>query len=247
MQKFLIAASLLALAVPAIAADNLPTKAPAPAYQSLPLGTFYAGAYTEGGGGPVTANIPGVNPASLTTTTAALGLAVGYAFKSSAASQVSYRVESDVCFKNFNGMNQGFSVAGPLCLEQSFMVFAPAATILAAINFLNLPNPFGNLAAIVLPPGSTVTSTQLGFGGGAYWNDMTVAFLGAGSNKVWSVNPEIKFAIEDAVTTAANAKIMLQSFAKIDFESQTLLFGSPAKQLAAQHGVGGRAGIAFNF
>ena len=240
MKKYLFAVMAALIALPAIAADNFPTKATAaPAW--LPTSGFYAGLYTEGGGGPVTATVPGVNPASLTTTTAAIGAAVGYAFKSTPTSPFTYQVEADVCAKNFNGQNAGFAVASPLCLEQSFMVFAPASYIMTAINFLNLPNPFGQLAAIVVPPGQTVTSTQLGIGGGAYWNDMTVAFLGVGSNKVWSVNPELKIAIQDTLSN----KVVLQSFLKIDFESETILFGTHAT--SAQKGVGARAGLAVNF
>jgi hypothetical protein len=210
---------------------------------------FFAGIYSEGGGGPVTATVPGVNSASLTTTTAAIGATVGYAFKGAANSPFTYTVEGDVCAKNFNGANAGFSLTGPLCAEARVMVFAPSTLVQQALSFLTLPNLFGNLASIVVPQGPagspvvTVTNSQWGIGGGAYFNDMTVAFNGVGAGKVWSVNPEAVFMIQDTLSN----KAILRSFLKIDFESQTLLFGAGPNATVATKGIGARAGLSYLF
>jgi hypothetical protein len=223
--------------VAAPAAPIFPIKAAQP-YQFNGSGPFF-GIYTEAGGGPVNANVPGVATASLTTTSAAIGATVGYAHKF--ANGLVGTVEADVCAKNFNGANAGFSLAGPLCMEQRAMIFAPTDQVANAISFLNIPNPFANLANIVVPNGATVKSSYLGFGGGAYWNDMTIAYQGVGANKVWSVNPELVVMKMDLLTT----NTMLRTFAKVDLESQTTVFG--AHQSAAKTGVGGRAGLGWAF
>lgn len=241
-KRSLLIAAFAAFFSPAFAGD---IAAPAPVVKAVPSPYLFSGSgpffgiYTEAGGGPVTANIPGVATASLTTTSAALGLTAGYAHKF--GNGLLGTVEADVCFKNFNGENAGFSVAGPLCLEQRAMIFAPTDVVMSALSFLTIPNFFANLAAIAVPNGATVKSSYLGVGAGAYWNDMTLAYNGAGANKVWSVNPELVIMKMDLLTT----NTMLRTFAKVDLESQTVLFG--AKQAIEKHGVGGRAGVSFNF
>lgn len=201
-------------------------------------GAFF-GAYTEAGGGPVAASVPGVNSASLTTTSAAIGLTAGYAHRFN--NGLVGTIEADICAKNFNGSNAGFSLSGPLCFEQRAMIFAPTDVIMNALSFLSIPNVFANLAAIVVPSGQTIQTSYLGVGAGAYWNDMTVAYNGVGANKVWAVNPELVVMKMDLITNHT----MLRSFAKIDLESQTSLFG--ANQAKTQTGVGGRAGIGIAF
>jgi hypothetical protein len=241
MKKLLLLA-VLALPIPAIAAD-LPVKAPvAPSLYSFNGSGLFVGAYTEYGGSPVTAQVPGVAQASLTSTSAAIGATVGYAYRFS--NGLLGTVEADICAKNFNGANAGFSLTGPICLEQRAMVFAPTAQILNLFSFLSIPNVFSNLTNIAIPPNAVVTNSYLGFGAGAYWNDMTVAFHGVGSNKVWSVNPELVLMKMDLVTIGTT-RAMLRSFGKVDLESQTVLFG--ANQSSAKTGVGGRLGLAFDF
>ncbi len=240
MKRLLIALSLL----PSIAfAADLSTKAPvlASPYSFNGSGLF-VGAYTEYGGSPVTAQVPGVAQASLTSTSAAIGVTVGYAHRFN--NSLIGTIEADICAKNFNGANAGFSLTGPICLEQRAMIFAPTAQILNLFSFLSIPNVFSNLTNIVIPQGAVVTNSYLGFGAGAYWNDMTVAFNGAGSGKVWAVNPELVLMKMDLVTIGTT-RAMLRSFGKVDLESQTVLFG--ANQASAKTGVGGRLGLAFDF
>lgn len=238
----------LAVTSAAFAAD-IPVKAtPAAAPAASPFGFSgsgpFFGIYSEGGGGPVTASVPGVASASLTTTTAAVGLTVGYAHKFS--NGLLGTIEADACAKNFNGANAGFSLSGPVCLAQRAMIFAPTDAIMNLFSFVNIPNPFSNLAAIVSPPGSVVRNSMLGIGGEAYWNDMTVAYQGAGANKVWAVNPALVIMKQDLVTNSSGSfSLLLRSFIKADFESQTVLFG--AHQAAARSGVGARLGIGAAF
>jgi hypothetical protein len=236
------AAALSLLALPARAAD-IAVKAPASPFGFSGSGPFF-GIYAEGGGGPVTASVPGVASASLTTTTGAIGLTVGYAHRF--ANGLLGTVEADACAKNFNGANAGFSAAGPVCLEQRVMLFAPTDAIMNLFSFVNIPNPFNNLTAIVTPPGSTVKNSMLGIGGGAYWNDMTIAYQGVGANKVWSVNPELVIMKQDLITnTSGSFSLLARSFLKVDIQSQTMLFG--AGQATARNGVGVRLGLGADF
>jgi hypothetical protein len=230
------------LSAPARAAD-VAVKAPPQPFGFTGSGPFF-GIYAEGGGGPVTASVPGIPSASLTTTTGAIGLTVGYAHRFS--NGLLGTIESDACAKNFNGSNQGFALAGPVCLEQRAMIFAPTDAIMNLFSFVNIPNPFNNLTAIVTPPGSTVKNSMLGIGGGAYWNDMTIAYQGAGANKVWSVNPELVIMKQDLMTNSTGSfSLLARSFLKVDLESQTLLFG--ARQVTSRNGVGVRLGLGAGF
>ncbi len=247
MKKFLLAAVAALLSTAAVAADlpGVITKAPPlPSPYAFATGGPFFGLYTEGGGGPVTASVPGVAPASLTTTTAAIGVTVGWSHKFS--NGLLGTIEADACAKNFNGANAGFSAAGPVCLAQRVMVFAPTDQVLNLLTFANVPNIFGSLANIVAPPGSTVKNSWLGVGFEAYWNDMTIAYQGVGANKVWAVNPALVLMKQDLISNSSGSVAFLgRTFLKVDFESQTVLFG--AHQATEQKGVGARIGVGADF
>ena|ERR1700756_3870148 len=244
MKRLVLAAAAALLSTAAIAAD-LPVKAPSiPSPYAFAAGGPFFGLFTEAGGGPVTASIPGVATASLTTNSAAIGVTVGWSHKFS--NGLLGTIEADACAKNFNGANAGFSAAGPVCLAQRVMVFAPTDQVLSLLTFANVPNIFSNIAAIVAPPGSTVKNSWLGIGGEVYWNDMTIAYQGAGSNKVWSVNPALVLMKQDLISnTSGSVAFLGRTFVKVDFESQTVLFG--ANQARAQSGVGARIGIGAEY
>lgn len=185
-----IAAALMS--VQAFAAD-VATKAPssfltsAYPYQSSGL---FVGLYTEGGGGSVAAIVPGVGAASLTTTSAGLGATIGYAWGQK-GSALAYTVEGDFGFTNFNGNNAGLSLQGPLSFEQRFVIFAPWANIMAALP--NFPNLFGTVPPFPsLQPGVTASNLQMGLAFGVKEKDISSAFAGVASNKVWRVEPVIK-------------------------------------------------------
>jgi hypothetical protein len=239
MKKAFLLAALL-LASPAMAAD-LPVKAPVAAATpySFSNGGFFVGLYTEGGGSSVSATVPGVATASLTTTTAAFGVTVGYAKRFNA--NFTGTIEADACATNFNGNNAGFALSGPLCFEQRAMIFVPLTLITNALSFLNVQNPFGNLAQITVPAGFTVTNTQFGFGAGAYEKDVTLAYLGVGSNKVWAVDPEIVAMLQDTLSNGT----VLRTFVKTDFPDKGTIFGAKGSTATMSPGV--RAGLSFLF
>jgi hypothetical protein len=190
----ILAAFGLLGATSAYAADNLPsviTKAPAipTAYPYQSSGLFF-GLYTEGGAGSVSATAPGVNPASLTTTDAGLGVTVGYAFGQK-GSQFAYTTEADFGVTNFNGNNAGFALQGPLAFEQRFVVWTPFSNLQSLLP--NFPNIFGTVPPFpALQPNVTASNLQTGLAFGVREEDVSLSFAGLTANKEWLVEPVIK-------------------------------------------------------
>jgi hypothetical protein len=247
MKNFLriatIAAAFLA-AGPALAAD-LAVKAPAtPVFTGYPFGTsgFYAGIFTEAGGGPVVASVPGVNSASLTTTTAGIGMNAGYAWGSK-TSMFAYAIEGKVSATNFNGANAGFSVSGPVSFEGTGLIWTPVSTIQNALGLLSLPNPFNSVAPFpLLPVGVTASNVQAGFGAGFRADDVTVAFLGAGSNKVWSFSPKIEFDLMEQLSNGS----AVREYVETVFQNKGVTFGGPVG-VTSTVGTKYLAGVAVEF
>jgi hypothetical protein len=229
----------------AVAAD-LPTKAPVASYSlgSYPtLNGLIVGIYTEGGGSSVTANVPGIPPASLTTTSAGIGLTLGYMW-TPRGSPASLSVEGDACATNFNGNSAGFSVASPFCFEQRLMVYAPWQKLLAALP--SFPNPFSAISAFNFPNGITPVGNAIaGIGVGAYEKDISTAFAGLQSGKVWRANPELVFMNVQPLSNGT----ALRGWVKIDFTSNAKIFGAvPAGVTTASLGSTGiRAGVGAAF
>ena len=224
MKKLLLTGTALAILFsPALAAD-LPTKAaPVPFITGYPYGSngLFAGLTTEAGGGSVVGSVPGVAPASLTTTSASVGGTVGWAWGSK-GSMFAYSIQGDFLATNFNGANAGFSVAGPLTMDQTFMVWTPISTIQSAFSLLNIPNPFASIPPFPTAAGLTGSNVQAGFGGGVTERDMTLAYLGVGSNKVFSIEPHIKFALMEQLSNGS----AVQEFIKVNFPTKGILFGA---------------------
>ena len=256
--KIIVAALALSLFLPrdAVASDVLaltapttttafPVKEAAPStwLNGYPYGSsgVIVGLYTGVGGGPVVASVPGVAPASLTTTTAEIGGAVGYAWGNK-NSQLAYSLEAKIGATNFNGANQGFSVSGPLSLEQTAYVWMPVSLIQNTLSLLNIPNPFSNIAPFPAnPAGITATNVQAGFGAGARWDDMTIAFQGVGSNKVWAVAPKIEFDLMEQMSNAS----AVREFTEISFPTKGYVFG--AKPTSATQSTKYLAGVGVYF
>lgn len=189
--KILLGLAAALIATAASAAD-LPVKAPAlisTAYPYQSSGLFF-GIYTEGGGGSVSATVPGVGAASLSTTDAGFGGTIGYAWGSK-TSTLAYSVEADFGFTNFNGNNAGFALQGPLSFEQRFVVFTPFANLMSMLP--NFPNLFGTIPPFpLLPTGVTASNLQTGLAFGVKEKDISTSFAGLSSNKEWRVEPVIK-------------------------------------------------------
>jgi hypothetical protein len=249
--KSLLATTALVASMGAASAADLPMAIKAPAspytFTGYPFGSSgpYAGVLTEAGAGPVVASVPiaGVNPASLTTTTAGIGANFGYAWGSK-GSMFAYAVEGKVIANNFNGANAGFSVSGPLSFEGTGLVWTPVSTIQTALSLINLPNPFNNIAPFpLLPTGVTASNVQAGFGAGFRADDMTVAFLGVGSNKVWSFSPKIEFDLMEQLSNGS----AVREYVDLVFQNQSQTFGSAGIPVTAKPGTKYLAGVAVEF
>lgn len=225
MRTMMLALIAACAITPAARAADIVTKAP-PAASNFSLGAYptlnglIVGLYTEGGGSSVTATAPGVPSASLTTTTAAVGLTLGYMW-TPRNSPVSLSIEGDVCAQNFNGNNAGFSVSGPVCLEGRAMAFAPWQKLLAALP--NFPNPFSAISAFTFTPGVTPVGNAIaGIGGGFYARDISTAFDGVQAGKVWRIDPELVFMNVQPLSNGT----ALRGGIKLDFPGQGKIFGA---------------------
>ena len=228
----------------AMAAD-LPVKAPAPVlgFTGYPYGSSgpIFGLFTEAGGGPVNASVPGVNSASLTTTTGGIGLMGGYAWGSK-TSAFAYSIEVKVSANNFNGTNQGFSVSGPVSFEGTAFVWMPVSIIQSAFSTLNIPNPFTNIAPFPpAPAGLTASNIQAGFGAGFRADDVTIAYLGVGSNKVFDFSPKIEFDLMEQLSNTS----AVREYAEVVFQGNGAIFG--AMQSKAVLGPKAMAGVMWGF
>lgn len=240
------AAGLISTA--AIAGDiAAPVKAPVaaavPWLNGYPYGSsgLIVGLFTEAGGGPVVASVPGVNPASLTTTTAGIGGMVGWAWGNK-NSQLAYSIEGKVAANNFNGANQGFSVSGPVSFEGTGYVWMPVSLIQSTFGLLNLPNPFASIAPFPAnPSGITASNIQAGFGAGFRADDVTIAYLGVGSNKVWAFAPKIEFDLMEQLSNGSAVREYVETI----FESKGAIFG--ANQSKATLGTKVMAGVGVYF
>lgn len=231
MKKFLsyaymgmTALALLASTIWARGAD-LTTKAPtaatllSTAYPYQSSGLFF-GAYTQAGAGAVdTAQLPGVNANSLTTTSGEIGATIGYAWASK-SSQIAYSAEADFGFTNFNGQNAGLALSGPLAFEQRFVAWIPTS-ILTSL----LPNAsafFGTVPPFQpVQPGLTVGNLQSGLALGLRERDISNSFQGVQGNKIWIVEPVVKLLSMEQVSNG----VALRAWAGVAIPADGRVFG----------------------
>lgn len=226
MKKLLLASAAALLSVAANAADLpvMPTKAPASpwfssAYPYQTTGIFF-GAYTAASGGSVSASVPGVGAASLTTTTAEIGGTVGWAWGQK-NSPISYTVEGDFGLTNFNGNQAGFSLQGPLSFEQGVTIWTPFS------NLQNLlPNWPSNLFGTVPPfaplqPGVTASNLQSGFGVFIKEQDISTSFHGVEANKIWRIYPAVRLTAMEQLSNGS----ALYAYAEAAFPTDGKIIG----------------------
>lgn len=242
MKPFLGIFVALAFAGAAHAAD-LPVKAPPISFSYPTLNGIIVEAFTEGGGSSVVAQIPGIPSASLTTTTAGVGGTLGYMWTPS-RSPVSFSFEGRIEAQNFNGNQSGLSVQGPLRFEQAVIAWAPWQRVFAALP--TIWNPFAAISPFSLPTGFTPQGNALA-GIGFYYTevDISTAFAGVQSGKVWQGNPGLVAMTVQPVTGGGAFRV----FAKWDFLADRKVFGQvPTGQTTATLGANGvRAGVGYAF
>lgn len=214
---------LLLLSQPPARAADLPMKAAdwQQAFKGYPYGSsgLFFGVFTEGGGGPVTATVPGVGAASLTTTSATIGGTIGYAWGAK-NSPVAFSLEGDFGFTNFNGNTQGLSLSGPLTFEQRFVAFTPIASLLNLLpNFPSL----GTIAPFpALQSGLTASNLQMGLFAGIRESDISPNFPGLAANREYRIAPVAGIMAMEQLSNGA----ALRAWVKTVFPEKGVCVGS---------------------
>lgn len=234
--KSLIA--LLLLGTVAHAAD-MPIKAPKLAI-AYPLASgVYFGVGTLGGGGTVSASVPGVNQNSLVSNEIGVAGIVGYVWNMP-NSQYFAAVEGWFGWTNFNGSAQGFSFTGPATFTQRTMIGAPLHDIAALFPTLNLAVP----PFPPLPNGQVATNIKPYLFGSVTEEDISID-LGLASNKAWRVAPGIGIGMLGQLTTGS----VVDVFAMTRFPQKGVCVGAglPAGQVCGGVGTTYLAGLALKW
>lgn len=147
---------------------------------------FYFGIGTLGGGGSVSASVPGVNTNSLVSNQIGVAGILGYAWNVP-NSQLFAAVEGWFGWQNFNGSTQGFSLTGPATFTQRVMLGAPLSDIAALFpNLPVTPPPFPTL-----PGGQAASNVKPYLFGSLSEDDITIDVAGNGSNRDWRFSPGV--------------------------------------------------------
>ena len=191
MKKIALLASvaMIALVLPAAAAD-MPVKAtPVPAALGFTGYGFYGGLNFGGGAGTVDATVaPSGQAGTFTQATGQMGLTLGYAGALSGGAWWGVEADFDAVGNMANGLG-GLSLSSPMIFEQRLLygggVFdAIQSTLAGLLNLGPLP-PYGG----VIPAGSTaVNMTMYGFAG-LFERDLS-ADIGGAANKSWQIGGE---------------------------------------------------------
>jgi hypothetical protein len=200
MKHILLAATAIAaLAMPAAAAD-MPLKARAlslPTAYPLTSG-FYFGVGTLGGGGTVSATVPGVNSNSLVSNQIGVAGILGYVWNAP-NSQYFAGVEGWFGWQNFNGSAPGFSLTGPATFTQRVLIGAPLTDIAALFPSLNLAVP----PFPPLPGGQVASNIKPYLFGSLTEDDITIDIAGMGSNKDWRLSPGVGIGMLGQLTSGS--------------------------------------------
>lgn len=222
--------ALLLLGTTAFAAD-MPVKAKpsliSAAYPST--SGIYFGVGTLGGGGTVTASVPGVNDNSLVSNQIGVAGIVGYVWN---VPNSAYFAAAEGWFgwQNFNGAAQGFSLTGPATFTQRVMVGAPLNDIAALFPTLNLAVP----PFPALPGGQVASNIKPYLFASLTEDDVTIDIAGAGSNKDWRLSPGMGIGMLGQLTSGS----MVDVFAMTKFPQKGLCIGNGLPQGQACGGVG---------
>lgn len=222
MRKIAFLSVLGALALPASAfAADMAVKAnpfggPFPTTRC----GFYYGINAEGGAGIV----PNA-PAGTTMIAGDIGALIGYACPVGATP---WFAENIVDFQNLNAGNNGFSLSGPIHVEQRVGVQTPLLQLLPNIGF-NVGTQLGTpqSAAAVLPPGATLNGTVQNYIYGALnEDDISSSQAGLGAARKWLLSPEIGTGLLIPFKTAGGTPIVADSYAGYEVQSNSMCIGS---------------------
>ena len=231
MHRTIIAATaLVAFASSAFAADMAvknPLNGP---YPTTRCGLYY-GINAEGGAGVV----PNA-PAGTTMIAGDIGALVGYACPVGATP---WFAEGIIDFQNLNAGNNGFSLSGPVHIEQRVGVQTPLLQLLPNIGF-NVATQLGTPQApsAVLPPGATPNGTVQNYVYGAINEDDISSSIGLASARRWLVSPEVGTGLLIPFKTATGVPIVADSYAGYELQSNGMCLGGICPKLGNRYKVG---------
>jgi len=238
MRKIILAAALVALAVPAFAAD-MPVKAPPVPFQYPQANGWYGMVGTEGGGGTVSVNAPGVNTNSLVSNSINVNAGVGYTWQVAQNSSLWAALEGDIGYTNFNGATPGLSWHGPVEMDFRALISAPIQQINAFFPSFGLAMP--SLSS--LPAGFTAVSSRYYIAGGFDVTDNSLAFMGQ-NGKAWGIAPTL---------TPAGALVQLTNgsaadiYTKIRFNENGICTTGPVQSACGRANIEFLAGLKYKF
>ncbi len=231
---------LLALPAMASAADIPVLKAPAKLSFAYPATSgFYFGVGTLGGGGTVSATVPGVNANSLVSNEIGVAGILGYVWNMPNSAYFA-AAEGWFGWTNFNGSAPGFSLTGPATFTQRVMVGAPLSDIAALFPTFNLsPPPFPPL-----PNGQTATNIKPYLFGSLTEEDISIN-LGLASNKAWQLAPGVGIGMLGQLTSGS----IVDVFAMTKFPQKGTCFGNglPGGSACGSVGTTYLAGLALKW
>lgn len=234
--KSLLALLMLSTAVQA--ADMKLKALPLSAYPAA--NGFYFGVGTMGGGGTVSASVPGVNTNSLVSNEIGVAGIVGYVWNVP-NSQMFTAVEGWFGWTNFNGSQQGFALTGPATFTQRVMVGAPLSDIAALFPTINISVP----PFSPLPNGQVASNIKPYLFGSLTEDDITIDIAGMGSNKDWRLAPGVGIGALGQLTSGS----VVDVFAMTKFPQKGVCFGTglPAGQACGGVGTTYLAGLALKW
>ena len=198
----------------AVNAADLALKSVGAPYPTTKCGLYY-GINAEGGAGVV----PNA-PAGTTVIGGDIGGLVGYACP---VGNIPFFVEGVVDFQNLNAGNSGFSMSGPVHLEQRAGVQTPLLQLMPSLGFPNTgtPVPVGPL----LPPGATYGAAQ-NYLYAAINEDDISSQLGLASGHQWLISPEVGTGLLIPVKLANGTPLVADTFAGYEFQSNSMCIGA---------------------
>ncbi len=238
---FILALALLGSTALANAADMPVLKAPPKINLAYPSTSgLYFGVGTLGGGGTVSADVPGVNQNSLVSNQIGVAGIIGYVWNMPNSAYFA-AAESWFGWQNFNGAAQGFSLTGPATFTQRVMVGAPLNDIAALFPTLNLQVP----PFPTLPGGQVASNIKPYLFGSLTEDDITIDVAGMGSNKDWRLSPGIGIGMLGQLTSGS----VVDVFAMTKFPQKGVCFGNglPAGQACGSIGTTYLAGLALKW
>ena len=213
MRRLLPLLGLLA-ATSAFAAD-MPVKAPplGSPYPTTRCGLYY-GINAEGGAGTV----PNA-PAGTVVVGGDIGGLIGYACPMAG---IPFFVEGLVDFQNLNAGNAGFSLSGPIHLEQRVGVQTPLLQLFPSLGIPVAPTqPIGPL----LPPGTTM-GTAVNYIYGAVNEDDISSQFGLASGREWLISPEVGTGMLIPIKLSNGTPIVADTYAGYELQSNAMCIGA---------------------